>query len=163
MTRFLLYLLATVILPLPAYAGWKVESNAKGGYQAMLAIDLIGTRVPSIAILIVDFDPRVGCKPAIGTMVFKGSSLGELKKKGRAKRHKMSIIIDGKPWLDYPYIVLYSNGVEGIVPADRKLLDALKESKRVESKISPSTPTIEFNTSSAGPTIEVAQMKCIAG
>ncbi len=160
-----LVLMASALFLFPMSASgesyWEVRSNSAGGHQAITGFNLDKRLQGYVGIFIVDFDPRKGCHPGVGTAFLKGPFYGSYTKKGKAKRRYMTVEVDGRRrWKEHPMLVFYTNGVEGIFRADDALIRALSNGSFVRSRISEDVPTIEFSLEGAGNAIESAEHKC---
>ena len=84
------------------------------------------------AIIIVFYDKRWSCRPAVSVMLVSGRQLGSPEKQTTVKKtaDQLTLIVDGKRFTDTTKVTMYSNGMELAMFAPPGLVDALAQNPK---------------------------------
>ena len=111
-------------------------------------------------VFVVDWDPSSACKPSVGLIMTKDSSLGTYVSSKRSVTD-MRVRVGGEVWSDTTMLVTYTNGVESMMYAPMSLIDKMKRSitSYVEVLFNK-LPNAEFSLEGASSAIELARTAC---
>lgn len=111
-----------------AQASWTVN-----GRDALLSMYLPQAKKPDThAVLIVSYEKRWSCRPAISVLLFSGLKLGTPERQVQSKKaaDQLHVLVDGKEFTGETKTTFYSNGVERAMFAQHGLVEALKQRPR---------------------------------
>jgi hypothetical protein len=100
------------------------------------------------AMIIVSYDKRWSCKPAVSVMLVSGRQLGTPEKQTTVKKtaDQLILIVDGRRFTDTTQLTIYSNGMELAMFAPQGLVDALSQKpKSVIAKIGEGLGGFDFS------------------
>ena len=100
------------------------------------------------AMIIVSYDKRWSCKPAVSVMLVSGQQLGSAEKQATVKKasDQLIIIVNGKQFTDTTKLTMYSNGMELAMFAPSGLVEALAQNpKSVVAKIGEGLGGFDFS------------------
>ena len=81
------------------------------------------------AMIIVSYEKRWSCKPAVSVMLVSGRQLGSPEKQTTIKKtsDQLTLIVDGRRFTDTTKLTMYSNGMEMAMFAPAGLVEALAQ------------------------------------
>lgn len=100
------------------------------------------------AMIIVSYDKRWSCKPAVSVMLVSGRQLGSAEKQTTVKKtsDQLTIVVDGKRFTDTTKLTMYSNGIELAMFAPSGLVEALAQNpKSVVAKLGEGLGGFDFS------------------
>jgi len=138
--------LAALVIGFPslAYAQWTTK-----GRDAIFNMYMPQAKqADTNAMIIVSYDKRWSCKPAVSVMLVSGRYLGTPEKQTTVKKtaDQLTLIVDGKRFTDTTKVTMYSNGWEFAMFAPKGLVEALSQKpKSVVAKIGGGLGGFDFS------------------
>ncbi len=111
------------------------------------------------AVLNVNWDSTIGCRPTIGLVFMKGNVLGTFKAASEASEF-MIVSIGNERWSEKTIIASYTGGVEAMFVMPETLVQAFKNSGPIHVKLFQNSPIYEFPLEGAATAIVKAKNNC---
>ena len=113
------------LVPLLAHAQWVAN-----GRDVMFTMYLPQAKKPDThAILVVSYEKRWSCRPAVSAMLMTGRKLGvpERQATERKREDQLSIVVDGRVFTAETKVTMYSNAMELAMFAPPGFIEAMNK------------------------------------
>lgn len=111
------------------------------------------------AVLNVNWDSTIGCRPTIGLVLMKGNVLGKFKAVAESSEF-MIVSIGDKRWSEKTIIASYTGGTEAMFVMPETLIEAFKNADALHVKLFQNSPILEFPLGGAETAVAKAKDNC---